>query len=353
MTLPSAVTSEPELDWSWQAPGDVEDAVAEGESTYVLTSGSLFALDDSGDELWDVEVEGAEYLSVAELRTDLLWLSGSDGGGSLRSTEDGEEVLAIDGELETVLEGQAIVSDDDELSSINLDSGDVEWTTEGGESIAVDGGSVFILADDQLRRLALDGEEQWTADAELALGDYPYMTTADGFVVVNGEDTAIAFDGQDGEELWSVDTGDDGGSAGLMFPDQVYIQKNDFSFEDDTEDTKVVIYDRDGRVASFDPGTSFFYAFPVRSEGDVYAFDFGEGILYDEEFEALGRSHDGSVQPVDGGLYELSEGEVSFFRNDESSAAWTLDDEFGDDAQLGAAEDRLLIADGSDLLSYR
>jgi hypothetical protein len=59
------------------------------------------------------------------------------------------------------------------------------------------------------------------------------------------------------------------------------------------------------------------------------------------------------VQPASGGLYELSEGRVRFFRYDEASAVWTLADEFGEDAQLATGDHRLLIADGSDLLSYR
>jgi outer membrane protein assembly factor BamB len=351
--LPLAVTSEPDLDWSWPAPDVIDSVVADGEKTYALTAGSLIALDETGDELWEVEVDDAEYLTVLEQQPGLLWITGRDTGASLRSTEDGDEVFATEGDIEVVLEDNVIVAEDGEMSSIGLESGNVEWATDAGDDIAVDRDAVHVLGDGQLRRLDRDGEEQWAVDVDLSLGENPYITTAEDFLVVNGEDEAVAFASEDGDELWSVETGDDGGHVGTMFPDQVYIQKNDFSFEDGTEDTRVVIYDRDGRIASMDPDTSFFFAFPVRSEGDLYAFDFGQGILYDQDYQPLGRGHDGSVQPASGGLYELSEGRVRFFHYDEASAVWTLADEFGEDAQLATGDNRLLIADGSDLLSYR
>ena len=352
-SLPQAVTSEPDLDWSWSAPDDIDTVVADDDTTYALTAGSLFALDGNGRELWDVEVEGAAYVNLPDQREDFLWLSGSDTGASIRSAEDGDEVFATEGDIEAVLENSVIVSEEDEVRSIGLESGKVEWATETADDVAVDGNSVLMLVDGQLRRLNQNGDESWAVDINLGLGENPYIAVADDFLVVNGQDEAVAFASDDCSELWSVETGDDGGVVGLMFPDQVYIQKNDFSFEDDTEDTRVVIYDRDGRIASMDPDNSFFFAYPVRSEGKLYAFDFGGGVLYDQDYKPLGRGHDGSVQPASGGLYELSEGRVRFFHYDETSAVWTLADEFGDDAQLSTADNRLLIADGSDLLSYR
>jgi outer membrane protein assembly factor BamB len=352
-SLPQAVTSEPDLDWSWSAPDDIGAVVADDETTYALTAGSLFALDGDGREMWEVEVDDAAYVNLPDERQDLLWLSGPDTGASLRSVEDGDEVFSTEGDIETVLEDSVIVSEEDEVRSIGLASGKVEWATETADDVAVDGDSVLMLGDGQLRRLTQDGDERWAADVDLSLGENPYITVGDDFLVVNGQNEAAAFARDDGAELWNVDTGDDGGVVGLMFPDQVYIQKNDFSFEDDSDDTRVVIYDRDGRVASMDPENSFFFAYPVRSEGKLYAFDFGGGVLYDQDYKPLGRDHDGSVQPASGGLYELSEGQVAFFRYDESSAVWTLGDEFGDDAQLRTADNRLLIADGSDLLTYK
>lgn len=351
--LPKAVASEPSLDWSWDAPSTIDTITTDGKTTYALTDGSLFALDEEGDELWDVEVDDAEYVGSVDPQSDLISLSGSEDGESLRSTSDGHEVLSTEGDIVGVIDDNAIVSEEDEVRSINLESGKVSWSTELGDYVAVDRDTVLVLDDGRLRRLTQSGEEQWSVDVDVSVDESTDLTIADDFVVINGMDTAVALADDDGHELWSADTSEDGGRVGLMFPDAVYVQKNAFSFDDEeSEDTTVVIYDRDGRIASIDPESSFFFAFPVRSGRDVYAFDFGGGVFYDREFERVGRSHDGTVQPVDGGLYELSEGRVRFFRNDDSSSAWTLSDEFGDEAQVSAGDKRLLIADGSDLLSY-
>ena len=174
----------------------------------------------------DVEWDGDDDVSYFGLNGKIYGQEGGSGEGDLMAfSESGEELWSADyaGTLSYFDEKRVVFfnEDDDELTAINLDSGEELWTVDaeynGGYTYGrAEAAGVFIVpAGDDGEATAFDlenGEELYSFEASDGSSVTLYLIGAGSRVLyfAGGEDgELVALGARDGEELWSL-SGDDG-----------------------------------------------------------------------------------------------------------------------------------------------
>ena len=108
----------------------------------------------------------------------------------------------------------------------------------------------------------------------------------------------------------------------------------------------------EGKVGSIDSDSAFFWALPVLSGGDYYAYDFSDGVLYDEDLDQVGVKHEAPTALVDGGVYELDEEELTYYRWDETKPLVVAVGRLRGGGFIAAGDGRVYVLNGDELLTY-
>jgi outer membrane protein assembly factor BamB len=345
--LPAAVTKRPGLDWEWTIPGSLSGLAATGDRTYVATEGGVVtALDSGGDEVWKSDVGATGVLVAAHDHDDLVLFDNLDDDRTTAlSTDDGDPLWSVDGDLQWYEDDHLYTTTDDELAAYDLGSGDRVWTTKADQTVVGEAG-IYVLAGDELRRVsATDGHAVWTVDLDPSDESGPRLAVADDFVVVSGTGIA-AYDASAGDRLWSEDDLAGGAMVMLFSRDEVAVTPP--AFDDDA--IEVALYDRDGPSGSIE-SDGFFYALPLRSGEHEYTLTLGTGDLYGPGHRVVATYDGGSALAAEG-IYTLDDDHVSYYAYGESDAAWTLEDDFSGETVLVPGAHRLFVVQGHRLRSY-
>ena len=365
--LRAAVTEEPELAWTWEAERPIRVAFpTDRGAVALLGEGEVVGLDEHGEERWRRTVPLAGY-AVHDAPTNVVHVmsSGSDEGTvTALDAETGRRLWAVPGGWATTVGDATVVVAEDELRGIDTEDGSEVWSVSGGGFGGVSRDRVYGFRDGELRAWDHDGDKVWVSDVELADssprsgGD---VVVLDDFIAVAGPGgEVVGIDLETGEELWRDDPGYDGGvgsiEPGLAFSFPPHEQAlGPSSSEDGVDDPQTTVYDRDGEVATVPVAqNSFFSPVEIELEGDPHFVDMESGLIYDEDFEAVGTVPRGHAYPTLTGVYDMTDGSVSYVPYGADDPLWALDIEsFDETTDLVPGDRSFLVDQGHELSLYR
>lgn len=238
--LPQLPDTEPEEAWSDELPGDAFFAAGvRGSTLFVLTSDLTGEYDSTvddltvtaydvatGEELWDLEVDGRSGAVVVQSGDHPLLLHGTFDHSFSEDfvltviTPDGEERWSEDYRDDdpwvTVVDGRRLLinvwgSGEREIQLLDAD-GTTLLDEEGGLAAIVGDRYVVRVDRDEIAVLDANGGELW--DERVA--DDAYVTAGDGLVFVTDDDELLALDLASGAERWAVDLANEDGYIELQ-----------------------------------------------------------------------------------------------------------------------------------------
>ena len=364
--LPSAVTSDPEVAWTYDTDGEYASVTSSGDTTFVSLSdsGEIVALDKDGEELWRTGSDDASYgYGYVLPDEDLFLVQGyEDYGVGVLSLDDGEELWFDEsgGSAYRMVDGGLLVStydEDDsttEVSVLDPETGEAQWSTSNVDTTAATEDSVFVVVHEELKCLeSSSGDEKWSVSLDVDSDDYPSVTAVEGMVAVSA-DEVTAYSTDDGEELWSKDGGGEESSiyANAFTTDMLYVDESDYG-GDETEQT-ITVFDTEGERGELDVDEEEgFYGHGFEAGGTSYFLNTSDPSLYNDELERL-DTYDGEVIASDKGIYSLDDEKLRFYEFDDSSAAWELDVESGEDyGKVYAGDGVVYTLIDAELTAYR
>ncbi len=366
--LPSAVTSEPEEQWTYDYAGDYLSAAAGVGDRVVLVdeNGDVVGLDSDGDRDWTSDDHAASYLLAVPGHDDLVIVAGGEAGGvGAISVDDGHELWWADSgyPVATLDGGLLIVDGSEESSTTDLlradpESGDEKWRMGDVSNFGVGGDTVYAVEDGELSRLDWgSGKADWSVEVPFDdLEDYVQLAVTDKLVAM-ADDDVWAYDSESGDELWtySPDDPDADVSIGAFSEDRVYVSESSYDEEFEVSSSAVTVRDREGTVGEIDlDDDEYLYGSGLESGGKSWFVDLGNGDTYDEEVQRV-ASYDGTLTLADKGVYAVDSDSISFHEYGEDRAAWELDlpDDDSETRSVYAVDDALLVVDDGELTSYR
>lgn len=352
----AAVTDDPVQEWVTTLPGQVAGQESFGAvevvgDLAVVTdgNGTIHALDGSGTVLWSVP---RPDLLVAPIEGSEVVLAVTGSGTAALSPADGSQLWSVDGvfPIEQTDTG-LLVASESKAGVLDPQSGAELWSVTGEVlDLGVLDDVVVVADSQQVRALAVaDGVERWAADGVVPALGQADIAVAQDFAVVGGAEVT-AYDLSSGAELWTEPGGRDGTDVGLFSASEVSLVAQD---NESDEPAPVRIHDRDGERGTLEDEDGSVQLAPFMSGGSAFALDRSSGAVYDDGYRLV-EAYAGSLTLVDGGLYALREGELSYQVVGEAAPAWTAG--VGDPAaglDVGAFEGRFVVTDGTVVTSYR
>ncbi len=210
-------------------------------------SGQLHAIDaETGEHEWHVEVHGAAtvptvsddtlYLpngqAVAALDADTgkqIWVHELEEGGGMF----GPAPAVVDGTVYVGGRPHGTMTAPPQFHALDADSGEAVWRSEQRASFSaptVVDDRVYVGFDPVLVFDTDTGDEAWTVDGSGSGGGWLVSspTVADGTVYVGDSDGTIhAFGAEDGDERWTVETGDSITSSPTVADGTVFVGSDD------------------------------------------------------------------------------------------------------------------------------
>lgn len=356
--LPRAVTEAPEEQWTW-SPGDPAAAVAVGDVLVVNSGEQVTALDEDGEELWTSA--GGGGIRFFPEHEDVVFVSGEDRLSAF-SMDDGEEIWSLEHHWVAGAGEEGLLVTDfnsDELSVLDPETGEEQWSVEGVDNFVAFGEAAYVLDGSELTRLSFgSGEEEWSVDTGFESDPESVRLYANEEMVVLRGDEVMAIDVGDGDELWVEGGFEATVEVGVYSRSRVYLSAVDHARDVD-QDSDVTVYDREGEVGDLelDEG-DYFAGLPFEMDGTSYLLNYATGAVYDENLEELGQ-YDGDLTLVEGGLYTLARGELSFYEIGSSTPAWSIDtrsaasDDAGGAVWVVALDGRLVLVSDDEFVSYQ
>ena len=350
--LDQPVTDEPDLAWSWEASDTVGSVATLGDDTFVTDGGDVVALDEDGEERWTTSVDDIGYVRADPEHDDfVLVIASEESAITAISVDDGDELWNVDGDLEVWADDFLLTSTDEELARVDPADGDEVWSVDIEGDAGASPDAAYVVKNGELRKLSVaDGDEEWTVDVDVEDSDFGNIAVADGYVALSGETEVVAFDGESGDELWTEDAGPDGASIGLMSPTQVFVAPVGLRVRR-RRHRRRLRRGRQGREHRFRVGVLLRGAGASRVVTTTPSTT-ATGSSTTRSSTRSGAKHQSPTALVDGGIYELEDGELSYFGFDEKKAVWTVSDDFAEEAYLGSGDGRIYVLDGDELLTY-
>ena len=369
--LRAAVTEEPDLAWTWDAgqPIDVVLPMNQG-ALAVLSDGEIVALDEDGEQRWSRDDSSAGY-AVYDARTSVVHVLGSasdEGKVTALDAETGQQRWSVPGEWAVTTGDATLVIAEDEFRRIDTRDGSEIWSVNIDRFGAVSDDGVYGFKDGDLHAWDVDGDEMWVSDLELtesSSGPGASVVALDDFLAMTGWDAeVVGIDPGTGKELWRADPGYAGSlgsiQPGFAFSFPSYEQtSNDLLSEEGSDSPgEIVVYDRDGEVATLPvSGSSYFSAVAIELDGDPHVVDLHSGAIYDEDFKEVGTVPVGQVYPTITGVYDMSDDGISYVPYGAEDPVWTLDPESPESPEsmtyLVPGDEFFLVSVGESVSLYR
>jgi hypothetical protein len=352
LAQPSAVTSAPELAWTWEGSSVATVALA-GPTTYVAADDGIHAFDEQGDEEWSSHASSSTWVFAPSGAVDYV-LAYDYQGSTLTAldADDGSTRWSTNGDVVDAVGDRVLMRTSDGILALDARTGDERWTADAASGAALGPGAVYVVDDGRLRRLDLDdGSEVWATDLdpESTSSGFGAITVVDGLVVAAGTGRAQAFDTDAGAPRWSVeiDVPADafGPPVGLASRSTVWVWGE--------EDGHAVIRDEGGRtgtVAADD--ASGFYAYGVHGADGDYLVT-GDGLVLDDHLEVVGAAHRSPGAYSREGIYELASGTLSFSPFTATEPTWQLEIGGSDRRYVESGDGRVVVVGTDDVAVYR
>ena len=178
-------------------------------------------------------------------------------GIEARSTEDGKLAWWYpDGSARALTDAGVLFtgeSDDEvtpDLGLLDTETGEVIWGSDA-DSWVIEGDVVYVTDQEKLRSLDLSsGEENWSVDDVVSPegGFESNVAAVEDMVVVGGQDEAVAFASSNGKELWRASLGEARSGPYRATSNLVYLETASGSGAD--EDGDVRFFDTEGQTGS-------------------------------------------------------------------------------------------------------
>lgn len=360
---------EPERAWNFAEPGMGAgnvvfggDRILVGMTTVEGGSSELIALDEDGKEKWRASqpegypefqfVGGDDRVLVSWFEEDADTIT-----VQLLDASDGREIWQQRSVAPTVVGDTAVtweyVDEGAVLHGMDLDSGEPTWTYET-EQVSFNRHVLLALEDSTITRVDPEnGEELWSTDTELDLGeDYAVVSAyvGDTALAAKGEYEVAALDLDSGAILWAKQ---DSGVNNGFFGDLLMLESTS---DDEYEDGEVTFYDREGEAVGrvVVDSDDYFFAEPLSIEGDPYLYDSGGDRLIDASLEVIDNfGSSTTLTGVSNGFYALTDGVLEFRDVDETSPKWSKTLGGSDDSFVIRPVDDLILVVSDDLTAYR
>lgn len=235
----SALREQPDVHWQAQVGHSlvVTPLVADDFLYAISVTGTMYALNvETGKVVWSVSGLG-QHENAGAIAGEMLISAGVSRQVRARDRRTGEEFWAFETKYPVqgsplIVEDRVFVATDREVYALDLESGELIWSTATGEDEAYMGppayqeGMIYTTGGRLL--LALDsqtGEVLWRVEKEeMFLG----LAVANNIVYVgNWDRTLYAFDRSSGKELWAFHGDGEIWSFPAVTAETVYAGNND------------------------------------------------------------------------------------------------------------------------------
>gem|GEM_PF-2082662 len=257
-----------DVDWSLSALNGSLRTV-EGDTVYAAGDGSITALNaTTGTKRWSDPVDEYVYGVVAAgdtvvVRGDSSLVARDAATGTVRWNHTWPDSPEVKG----VVDGRVLLVENANLTARDVDTGDVAWTqplpaTESYEvgDVTVRDGVAYVESDSwdspSVTAVATDGEQLWSVQT----GDNPGFRVRDDTVYVASSDEVTALDRQTGVAEWTT-------SLDLDYPSVEWV-----------DDDRVVV-DGSGNATVLDAATGD-PTWRAETGYVLYASDYSDGTLY-------------------------------------------------------------------------
>lgn len=364
VALPEPLVDEPSPAWTLRPEGPVTGGAATTDGVVLSTATEVVEVDLDGGTTWSTRPSEPCSVLVAHPDHDDLVVCAGEGAVVGLDGDDGEERWRFDdGTVVSYVEDGAGFAGETDLGVLDLATGRARWSVDVTDEHAFGPDALFTAQAGELVARDLEsGDERWSTSYDVtpttdgAQPATPALTAVEGLLVLTSEVGAVAYDPEDGEELWRVGPGRDGMVAGRFADDRVWLLPVDES--PSAPPARLEVHDAAGLVGDLetDPDAVAASFDPVVDDGDDLALDRVSGRLYDADLATL-TTYDGSVALVAGGAYVTARGDaggsVSFLPHGSDEPRWSVPVDYVETLDAAAADGLLLVVVDDEVRGYR